>query len=263
MTLEAPLTQAALSALSRPLSAFVRDDDGGWEDERLRRLLDLFGEAGVPIDLAIIPMALGDRLASDLAQRIDAGALLGVHQHGHSHTNHEPEGRKGEFGVSRSPAQQGNDIDAGWGALCARLGDRLDRIFTPPWNRCAPWTPGLLAEQGFAGLSREHRAKPVDALPSLDVCLDWSRHWREGGPDAMDAAWAEAIRDCDRAGRPLGLMLHHAVMAPPELECLRAWLVLLQSGQRLDWQPMRGLLDSPQSATPTAHGRVNPRANAD
>jgi hypothetical protein len=254
VTLGAPLTQAALSGLSGPLRAFVRDDDAGWEDERLLRLLDLFGEADVPIDLAAIPVALGDRLARHLADRIDAGGRVGVHLHGCSHTNHETEGRKCEFGVSRSPAQQRMDIDAGWRILSDRLGDRADRIFTPPWNRCAPWTPGLLAEQRFAGLSREHRAKPADALPSLDVCLDWSRLWREGGPAAMDAAWATALQDCGRAGRPLGLMLHHAVMEPQEFDCLRAWLDLLQQSEGLTWHPMRGLLDSGRAAAIPAHG---------
>lgn len=242
MTVHAALTRASLGALSRPLQAFVRDDDAGWGDRSLWQLLDLFEGAGMPIDLAAIPLAMHEDLARRLCERIDAGADVGVHQHGFSHTNHETAGRQCEFGVSRPAACQRLDLERGWHRLCGFLGDRADRLFTPPWNRCAPWTPGVLAELGYRALSREHRATPTGALSSIDVCLDWGRVWREGGATALDAAFAQAVVESERAQRPLGLMLHHAAMSEAEFEALRGWLRVLQEDPLLRWRPMRELL---------------------
>jgi peptidoglycan/xylan/chitin deacetylase (PgdA/CDA1 family) len=242
VTVHAALTRASLGALSRPVQAFVRDDDAGWGDEPLWVLLDLFEESGMPIDLAAIPVAIDEDLARRLCERIDAGAQVGVHQHGFSHTNHEITGRKCEFGVSRPEACQRVDLEQGWLRLYGFLGDRADRLFTPPWNRCAPWTPGLLAELGYQALSREHRATPTGALSSVDVCLDWGRVWREGGAMALDAAFAQAVLDSERTQRPLGLMLHHAAMSDGEFEALRGWLRVLQEDPLLHWRPMRELL---------------------
>lgn len=247
MTDQTVLTRASLGALSRPVLGFVRDDDTGWGDGSLWALLDLFEEAGMPIDLAAIPAAMHDDLARRLCERIDAGADVGVHQHGFSHTNHEAAGRQCEFGLSRSVASQRADLEQGWHRLRCVLGDRTDRFFTPPWNRCAPWTPGLLTELGYRALSREHRATPTEALQCLDVCLDWSRVWREGGPLALDAAFAQAVVESERAQRPLGLMLHHAAMSDAEFEALRGWLRVLQEDPLLRWRPMRELL------TPCSH----------
>ena len=75
---------------------------------------------------------------------------VGLHQHGLAHVNHEREGRKCEFGPSRDAAAQRRDIADGRERLAALLGDRVDPIFTPPWNRCTADTGAVLAELGFA-----------------------------------------------------------------------------------------------------------------
>ena len=82
-----------------PVDVFFRDDDAGWRDDRLLALLDLFAEHALPLDVAVIPAALGEPVAAELRGR--AGARLGLHQHGFAHANHEPDGRKHEFGPSR------------------------------------------------------------------------------------------------------------------------------------------------------------------
>ena len=125
----------------------------------------------------------------------------------------------------------------------------MERIFTPPWNRCAAWTPGVLSGLGFCALSREHRAEAVDAIACVDVCLDWSRVWREGGAPSLDSAWARAIRDCASSGRPLGLMLHHAAMDDEAFRCLKAWLDVLVKHPALLWQRMHKLVE-PSLADP-------------
>jgi peptidoglycan/xylan/chitin deacetylase (PgdA/CDA1 family) len=196
--------QIALDSASATVDVFFRDDDAGWRDDRLLALLDLFDEHALPLDVAVIPAALERAVAAELRAR--AGPLLGLHQHGFAHRNHEPDGRKHEFGPSRSPADQRRDIEKGAARLGALLGDNVDPIFTPPWNRCTEMTGSCLAELGFRVLSREHRAAPLDVpeLRELPVHVDWCRL----EPSEIAARLAAAIR----APGPAGVMLHHAVM---------------------------------------------------
>lgn len=190
----------ALDAAPAPVPVFFRDDDAGWGDERLLALLDDL--AAVPVDLAVIPTALGEGLARELRGRDG----VGLHQHGRSHVNHEREGRKHEFGPTRPAARQRADIAAGRERLAALLGDRVDPIFTPPWNRCTAATGRCLVALGFEVLSRESRAEPLEVagLRELPVHVDFVRL----EPHELARRAAATIR----AGGPLGVMLHHEVM---------------------------------------------------
>ena len=98
--------RGALDRSARRVTFFFRDDDGGWRDDRLVALLDLFAERAMPLDLALIPSDLNAGIAGELAGRCDRSeGRLGLHQHGLAHRNHEPEGRKCEFGPGRSPSR--------------------------------------------------------------------------------------------------------------------------------------------------------------
>ncbi len=238
------LLMPVLDALPSPVDVFIRDDDAGWNDAQLLTLLDLTRRCGVPIDLAVIPGAVGRGLARELRARIAAApGLLGVHQHGNTHLNHESEGRKCEFGASRDAQQQREDLSRGQTQLGEHFGELLLPVFTPPWNRCTEVTPTLLAELGFAALSRDRGAKPLQhALQEIAVDIDWSKHLREGGAFALAAAVAQALRDRAADGQPLGLMLHHAVMTGEEMSLLMELLVALTNHPNLRWRAMRDLL---------------------
>jgi hypothetical protein len=133
----------------------------------------------------------------------------GLHQHGFAHTNHQVEGRKCEFGPARDKAAQREDIARGRTRLRDLLGDRLDPFFTPPWNRCTRDTAEILAELGFALLSREHKAEPFGLLPELPVHLDVARLT----PAELDERFAARVRE----GGPVGVMFHHGVMEADDM----------------------------------------------
>ncbi len=235
----------ALDLRTQPLTMFLRDDDAGWADDALLALLDCTQQAAVPLDLAVIPQALTRRLATVLCARIDAAPhLLGVHQHGHTHTNHELVGRRCEFGASRTAMAQRSDLRQGRARLQSLLGHRLDDHFTPPWNRCAPGTPALLVQVGITALSRDRTAPPQDVLPELPVDVDWCKH--SGGDRADEAALAQALLQAvarrAHSTEPLGLMLHHAQMGPAELRLLACWLPALRAHPQVRWHTMRQLL---------------------
>src|SRR5262245_13245703 len=205
----------ALDAAASPVPVFFRDDDAGWDDARLCALLDRFREYALPVDVAVIPAALGEGLARELAAR-----GVAVHQHGFAHSNHEREGRKFEFGPSRSREQQLSDIEAGRRLLAERLD--VEPIFTPPWNRCTRETALCLAELGFEVLSRESRAEPLGVLPELPVSLDFVR-----------LSPADLARRFSVAEPPVGVMFHHAEMDDAAMDRAGELLALLASHERV------------------------------
>jgi hypothetical protein len=251
---------AALDAAPAPVDFFLRDDDTGWDDTRLLDLLDRSVRAQVPIDLAVIPRATGVALALTLRARMRAApGLVGVHQHGLAHTNHETVDRKCEFGGSRDAQAQRADLLAGRQWLLELFGERLDAIFTPPWNRCSAITPTLLGELGFTALSRNRGAPAQHALPELPVDVDWCKQRRlaaEYGADGLAAISTELARRVT-AGGPVGLMLHHAEMPDADLDLLDQLLHATRAHAHARWRPMRGLLPMPLPLSDAAACRVS------
>lgn len=230
--------EAALADAPQPVEFFFRNDDAGWEDERLYPMLDLFQRFGMPIDLAVIPIALGPGLTANLRQRA-ADGRLGLHTHGFNHSNHEPEGRKHEFGPVRSLVDQMRDLRTGKAILAEALGDLLDPIFTPPWNRCTATTAQCLNALGYRVLSRDITAKPIALgdLLELPVSVDWLRQ-RQGRRIDRETLGA-MIGDAIRRGEPVGVMLHHAVMQDSDLDDVERLLRLLSASGAARCELMR------------------------
>lgn len=211
----------ALDAAPAPRCFFVRNDDAGWSAPALDRLLAVAANAGAVIDLAVIPAALTDDQSTDL-RRYARDGVVRAHQHGFAHVNHEPTGRKCEFGPARGAAHQRADIRFGRRRLLDLLGDAVDPIFTPPWNRCTQATADALHEEGFVALSRDRTAERLDphSLVELPITADWGKH----NPAAALASLAEQI--AGEAG-PIGIMTHHATLDEVQLIELGALLALL------------------------------------
>jgi peptidoglycan/xylan/chitin deacetylase (PgdA/CDA1 family) len=220
-----PLREA-LDRAPEPVTVFFRDDDAGWRDDRLRALLDLFAARDVPIDLAAIPLDLTPALATELRARV-AAAPVGVHQHGFAHVNHEREGRKCEFGPSRGLDAQLADIRAGRERLADLLGDALQPMFTPPWNRCTQDTGAALHELGIGVLSRDRTAEPLarPGLAELPVQVDWFA--KRKGERLGRAAVGEQLGARALEPAPLGVMLHHAEMEDEDMAATAELLDLM------------------------------------
>jgi hypothetical protein len=221
-----PALSRALDEAGAPVAFFFRDDDGGWEDARLRALLDLHERRGVPIDLALIPDALGPRIVPELERRVSRSDAVGLHQHGRAHVNHEPSGRKCEFGPSRKAVDQYTDIESGRNTLAERFGERVDPIFTPPWNRCTQVTAVSLSALDFRVLSRDRGAEDLNLFGMLELPVSVDFCGRAGARPAaaeLDRRLAQAAADRG----PVGVMLHHAVMDDASLLELDALLALL------------------------------------
>lgn len=202
--------EAALDSTSRPARLFFRNDDVGWASAHLFQLVDLFADTATPLDLAVIPAAMDASLADHLHRRCEAsGGSLRLHQHGWRHDNHEPKGRKCEFGPSRPVGEKRADIERGRETLAEMFGAFVEPMFTPPWNRCDAGTVALLAESGFRVLSRDRTARPLPmhGLAELPVSVDWIACERAG---TLSDRLGEAVASSAAADMTVGVMLHHA-----------------------------------------------------
>lgn len=232
----------ALDSAAAPVDVFFRDDDAGWAGDALEALLGVFCDAAVPIDLAVIPMALSGTEAARLARRRAAGpGRVGLHQHGCRHVNHEPAGRKCEFGPARLRAAQWRDLRDGRDRLAALLGP-VDPIFTPPWNRCTETTVQCLADLGFAVLSQDSGAMPeAGAAPQrLPVSVDWCR-WRDGTVTGWQVLGERIAASLSGAVQPTGVMLHHAVMDGDDRAHVAQLLGLLRAAPAVRCHSMMAL----------------------
>ncbi len=232
--------RTALAEAPSPVTFFFRDDDAGWDDERLRALLDVFLDRGAPLDLAVIPAELRPPLARELLARART-APVGFHQHGFAHVNHEAEGRPAEFGPSRTAEDLRRDLAYGRERLGALLGDALDPIFTPPWNRCSKATAECLAELDFAVVSRDSGAAPfgIPGLDELPISVDWLKR-RKGVRLSLEAV-GELLAAAARDRHQVGVMLHHEAMDGADLHGVADLLALLRGHTSVELRQMRDL----------------------
>ena len=226
--------RVALDALAAPATVFIRDDDAGWGNDRLYRLLEVTEFYSVPIDLAAIPAAMDPALAGQLRHLVaHSNGRIAVHQHGLAHLNHETAGRKSEFGDCRVAAAQRHDLQAGRHMLEDHLGYTPPSLFTPPWNRCTAVTAEILVELRYRTLSRDAGAKllAIDRLYELPVHLDWTgRHGAGIGIEAWGSAIASSLAPTQA---PVGLMLHHEVMSGDDRRWFAELLALATSHSML------------------------------
>jgi hypothetical protein len=232
-----------LDASPRSVEFFFRDDDAGWDDERLFALLDLFARHALALDVAAIPCMMTPALAAQLRARInDAPDRVAIHQHGFAHLNHETEGRKCEFGGARPADLQQQDIVLGRRLLAELHGLPLGDIFTPPWNRCTVATGEALRATGLRVLSRDATAKPLNVagLYELPVTIDWFAQ-RKGVRLSFDEVGAQLARAAVSAA-PVGVMLHHALMDEEEMRRADELLRMLAAHANARCRLMRALV---------------------
>lgn len=218
---------AALDARTEPIEVFVRDDDAGWAHDRLLAMLDVFAAHAMHIDLAVIPDALDEAVAASLLEHHARGRVH-LHQHGRSHTNHEPpDRRKCEFGPARTVDELRADVRDGWRRLRSLLGDAVEPVFTPPWNRSVDGLADALREAGHEVLSRDASAGTIGhpGVREVPVTLDWFGSAK--GERRSRETLGERIAEAAAGDGPIGLMLHHGVTDDEELAAVDALIELL------------------------------------
>jgi peptidoglycan/xylan/chitin deacetylase (PgdA/CDA1 family) len=203
---------------ARPLPVFFRADDIGVYSSSFNKLMSLFDTHQAPLCLAVVPAWLTQRRWAIIkAQWKVSSALWCWHQHGWRHANHEPSGKKCEFGPSRSAADIRSDLTRGKARLSSIIGADLQPFFTPPWNRCSEKTLALLKELQFKAVSTSTGRGPWSTPASKRATLDDYRinvdlHTRkETDPVACLNGLVDEFSQAASLGH-IGIMIHHQRM---------------------------------------------------
>lgn len=199
---------------------FFRADDVGAPGARFRELMEIFRARRAPLSLAVVPVWLTATRCPVITKGATDTGLFCWHQHGYRHKNHEPAGKKMEFGESRSRAEVVADLARGMERLHGLMGPLAVPVFTAPWNRLGETALEVLGELGFCAVSRSKGAKPPAPrkLPDFPVHVDL--HTRKeptpgAGWDALFSELSQAL-----AGGLCGVMIHHQRANPAAWEFL-------------------------------------------
>ena len=240
----------AKEAQGQDLHLFLRDDDVDVDEDSLKQLLDLALARGVPMNLEIIPGRLTPAGTAILKNALRADhALLSLNQHGWMHSNHEVEGRKCEFGISRSFTHQLNDIAQGKTILESTFEDLFYPAFTPPWNRCTMDTYRALDELGFQVLSKDRGKDRLSEYRFTEISTTLDLYsWKEGARMKSPDDIVQALIGQLEALPLVGLLLHHKVMTTDAFRFLDQILCELTRHSVVRFHTFRTLLPLAQEA---------------
>ena len=231
----------------KEINIFLRDDDIDVDEETLRHLLDISLSRSVPINLEIIPGKLTEaaiRLLKDHKRFFPE--LFEFHQHGWMHLNHEEQGRKCEFGISRNFDQQFADIQKGKDLLEEIFGERFYPSFTPPWNRCTKDTFNALDQLGFQVLSKDSGNQQISDYNFQEISITlnlYESRKNGGGLKSPETLIRQLITQIDEDVR-VGILLHHKVMDENAFHFLELLLTELCSSSSVKFHTIRTLMDS-------------------
>lgn len=192
------------------IAAFFRADDIGVPDDKLARLMAIFQRHNAPLALSVVPEWLTPENWTAIREMGAASPDLWCwHQHGLAHVNHEFEGKRQEFGPSRSRAEIRADIEKGRERLLSIMGEAFFPAFTPPWNRCGQWALDALSSLGFLAVSRFQGATPPPPAGLAEVSVNLDPHTRKDasavkGWQSLSFELTEAL-----ASGVCGVMIHH------------------------------------------------------
>jgi hypothetical protein len=226
------------------MNIFFRNDDVDDDEPRLRRLLRFFLERNTPVNLGVIPGRLTAACVELLLESVGATPeLFELNQHGWRHQNHEREGRKCEFGASRSYAEQLADITRGQERMTEAFGPNWFPVFIPPWNRCTEETLRAIDRLGFCAFSAKQGGSVATGyrFQEISITLDIYR-WNDGARmKSPEEITGELIPQLSRQ-QPIGVALHHKVMDDQAFLFLGSLLDTLAAHSAVSFHTFQSLL---------------------
>ncbi len=232
----------AAAARTTPTRIYFRADDVAVPGNRFREMIQVFHHHDLPLNLAVVPAWLtAARWRALVAIGGETPHLWCWHQHGWRHQNHEPRGKKQEFGPARAPAALHRDLDRGRQRLESLMGDRFFPVFTPPWNRCTVAVLRHLRQRGYAAVSRSRGSRPASPRGLADLAVDIDLHTRKD--EKVEDGWRALLQELARGlvQPSCGIMLHHQRMNPNALAGLDHLLGLLRACPRFEFTDFKGL----------------------
>lgn len=211
---------------------FFRADDVGVPGSTFARLINVFRRHQVPLTLSVVPAWLTRTRWQQLQELCREDQPLWCWtQHGWRHLNHEPQGKKLEFGPSRSISRKRKDLFLGFQRLSELMGEVFVPAFTPPWNRCDEETLTALPDLGYKALSRSLAAQSLASatVPEYPVSVDLHTRKEKDGAKGWQNLLEELRENLARGF--CGIMIHHKRMNDAAFIFLDVLLTALKGWQ--------------------------------
>lgn len=210
-------------ALSRLDDAFViRVDDVGMSDEERHGFLGEIADIGHSVNAAVVPIhavRAADWLTPLLRKH---SGRIEIHQHGWSHINHEPVGRKAEFGSARPHSVNAADIARGKALLHEVFGPAFVPVFCPPWNRVNDALLSICGALEFSGVSAFGRLVVAPPMSDVSVNIDVTKALRMSA--SVGNGLVQCVGEVLSSSRAPKLMIHPNVLTSDETATLLRFL---------------------------------------
>ncbi|RMF59694.1 MAG: DUF2334 domain-containing protein, partial [Calditrichaeota bacterium] len=241
-------------AHGKPISLFFRDDDVAPITTNLVELIDVFIDYRVPVHLQIIPQKLtrpASQYLKDLKRSYPNVIILS--QHGWSHANHNPAGRKHEFGDARPYECQLLDVIAGKALMTRIFLNDFFLAFTPPWNRYNDDLLRVLKELEFSVISADGGKIGPAGSGLVEISTAVDLHHRRPNPVMKDPSHLLfELRLSLQQNDTVGLLLHHDEMQAEDLDFLATFLATLKEHRHVEFPDFRELLNRVRNRVVTA-----------
>ncbi len=224
---------------------FFRADDVAAPGRNFARLMGIFRRQRVPLCLAVVPAWLtGSRWQYLKSLGVKESSLWCWHQHGWRHVNHEIDGKKQEFGASRSRSDIKRDLMQGKRWLENLMEAEFYPVFTPPWNRCSLSTLLLLRDLGYVAVSRSRGSRPKVPGELTDFFVNVDLHTRKERDPAL--GWRNLFNELQQAipSDRCGIMIHHQRMNDAAFDFLEMLIGTLASRRELQLVSYRDLANN-------------------
>ena len=237
--------------VNTPGYVFLRDDDVAAPGRQFAQLVALCSQLRIPLNLAVVPVWL-TRTRWQCIKPSDPSisGLWCWHQHGWRHKNHEPGGKKQEFGPGRTATALERDVVRGRQRLESLMEDDFFPVFTPPWNRCDERTLRLLRKHGFLAVSRSQNPNNSILKGMPDFCVNLDLHTRKDRN--YQSGWINLFDELQRqiASGMCGIMIHHNCMNTAAFDFLKVLLEMIRARKELrvvNFREMARLKRGPRS----------------
>jgi hypothetical protein len=220
------LTEALVAVGSQhPIPVFFRADDIGVPGKQFRELIHAFAHYQVPLSMSVVPTWLTAARWKGIEELCQKNSNLWCfYQHGWRHMNHEPTGKKHEFGPARPILSMEHDLIRGRKRLTSLMQDAFFPAFTPPWNRFSKEAMDVLKASGCRALSRSRGASPPAPIGMPDFQVNVDLHTRKERTAAIGWKKLYAELSAGIAGGFCGIMIHHQRMNDNALVFLKGLL---------------------------------------
>ncbi len=208
-----------------PIPVFFRADDIGVPGKQFRELIHIFARYHVPLSMSVVPAWLTAARWKGIEQLCQKNSNLWCfYQHGWRHVNHEPTGKKHEFGPARPLSSMEHDLMRGRKRLTSLMQDTFFPAFTPPWNRCSKEALDVLKASDCRALSRSRGASPPTPVGMPDFQVNVDLHTRKERTAALGWEKLYAELTAGIADGFCGIMIHHQRMNDNALVFLKRLL---------------------------------------